>query len=65
MIVEHAGMQDVPAYMAGVRHKERVYRANGMRAMFVYPGEVRGPRWPEGMVGRNDEAGQRSGDAVR
>ena len=52
LIVEYAGMPDVPAYMQGIRHKERVYAANGLRALFLYPGGLRGPRWTEAVARR-------------
>ena len=45
LIVEYAGMPDVPGYMQGVRHKERVYAGNRMPALFLYPRNLRWPRW--------------------
>ncbi len=65
LVVEYAGMPDVPGYMAGVRYKERVYRGNGIRAMFVYPDELRGPRWPEQLIERICRMGQRTGAVGR
>lgn len=50
LIVEYAGMPDVPEYMAGVRHKKEVYRENGLPAVFLYPEDLRGPNWPEKVV---------------
>jgi hypothetical protein len=52
LIVEYAGMPDVPAYMAGVRHKERAYDYNGVPALFLYPTDLTGPRWPEKVIER-------------
>jgi len=62
LVIEYAGMPDVPEYMAGIRHKERVYRENWMRAMFLYPNDLRGPRWPEALIERVRCAGQRTSD---
>jgi len=47
LIIEYAGMMDLPEYAAGVRHKQRAYASNGIEAMFVYPRDLSGPRWPE------------------
>jgi len=52
MIVEYAGMPDIPEYMAGIRHKEQVYRANEIPAAFIYPGDLEGRRWPERILNR-------------
>ena len=50
LIVEYAGMPDKPDYMAGIRHKERVYAYNGVPALFIYPVDLTGPRWPEKVI---------------
>ena len=47
LIVEYVGMPDLPDYMEGIRHKERVYAANGLPALFLYPDDLRGPGSPE------------------
>jgi len=52
LIVEYAGMPDVPDYAAGIRHKQQVYHANRVPAMFLYPQDLQGPQWPERIVGR-------------
>jgi hypothetical protein len=52
LIVEYAGMMDVPDYMAGIRHKQDAYAANGIAAVFVYPDDLRGPDWPGRIVRR-------------
>ena len=52
LVLEYAGMPDRADYMAGILKKEHVYAQNGVPAMFVYPHELRGPRWPERMVER-------------
>ena len=46
LIVEYAGMPDVPEYMAGIRHKKKVYRINAVPVMFIYPHHLQGPDWP-------------------
>jgi hypothetical protein len=52
LVVEYAGMPDVLDYAAGVRHKQEVYQANGIPALFLYPRDLQGPRWPERVVER-------------
>ena len=52
LIVEYAGMPDIPDYMAGVRRKKSVYRANGMPALFIYPKDISGYRWPQKVMTR-------------
>ena len=54
------GMPDVPEYMAGIRHKQRMYRANEIPALFVYPEHLRGPGWPEKLVQRIYQAGRQA-----
>jgi hypothetical protein len=58
MIVEYAGMPDVPEYMAGIRHKQKVYQANGIAALFIYPQDLTGPNWPEKVIERIEQAGR-------
>jgi hypothetical protein len=50
LIVEYAGMPDVPDYLAGIRHKQEAYAANGIAAIFVYPQDLRGTNWPERLI---------------
>ena len=50
LIVEYAGMPDIPDYMAGIRHKQRAYSANNKPALFIYPDDLRGSYWPERVV---------------
>jgi hypothetical protein len=52
LILEYAGMMDVPDYAAGIRHKRRAYARNGLRALFIYPRDLRGPSWPERLIER-------------
>jgi hypothetical protein len=57
LILEYAGMMDVPDYAAGIQHKRRAYARNGLRALFIYPRDLRGPSWPERLVERIRRAG--------
>lgn len=52
LILEYAGMMDIPEYAAGIRHKRRAYARNGLRVLFVYPRDLRGPSWPDRLVER-------------
>ena len=52
LIVEYAGMPDIPEYMAGIRHKERVYRANEIPVAFIYPDDLKGLHWPKQILER-------------
>ena len=58
LIIEYAGMPDRPDYLAGIQHKERVYAANGIPAMFVYPCDLTGPSWPAVLRERIESAGR-------
>ena len=60
LIVEYAGMPDRPAYMDGVRHKQKAYRANAMPALFLYPTDLQGRSWPRQVVQRIESAGRRA-----
>jgi hypothetical protein len=40
LIVEYAGMMDVPDYAAGIEHKAATYRSNEIPAVFVYPEDL-------------------------
>lgn len=52
LVVEYAGMMEVPDYARGIRHKQRAYAANGIPALFVYPTDLTGPAWPEHLYER-------------
>lgn len=52
LIVEYAGMMDVPDYARGIEHKRRVYAANEIPAVFVYPEDLAAPEWPEDLLRR-------------
>jgi hypothetical protein len=52
LVVEYAGLPDIPEYMKGLRHKANVYGVNGIPALFVYPHDLAGPEWPTRLVQR-------------
>ena len=52
LIVEYAGMMDIPDYAQGIRHKQQAYAANEMAALFVYPGYIHNGNWPEQLLQR-------------
>ena len=56
LLVEYAGMMDIPEYAKGIRHKRRAYARNGRRVLFVYPRDLRGPAWPERLMERINRA---------
>jgi hypothetical protein len=56
LIVEYAGMPDVPDYMAGIRHKERVFQQNKLPAVFIYPRDLRNDSWQQQVMARIEEA---------
>ena len=47
LIVEYAGMPEIPEYAEGLRHKMEAYSRNSVPAVFIYPDDLKGPRWPE------------------
>jgi hypothetical protein len=51
-------MPDIPEYMQGIRHKQQVYKANGMAAVFVYPADLEGPAWSEEIYHRIQREGE-------
>jgi hypothetical protein len=57
LIIEYAGMMDVPDYAAGIRHKALAYARNGIPALFVYPRDLTGPAWPAQLAARIRRAG--------
>ena len=56
LIVEYAGMPDVPEYMAGIKHKEKAYSANRVQAVFIYPDDLRGFTGPRDLMERIERA---------
>ena len=52
LIIEYAGMPDLPEYMTGIMHKESTYAANEVPAVFVYPDDLTGPQWPQQILDR-------------
>lgn len=60
LVVEYAGMMDVPDYASGIRHKQRAYDANGITALFVYPKDLTGPAWSEELYRRIEREGEQA-----
>ena len=60
LIIEYAGMPDVPHYRARNRRRQRTYAINGVPAVFVYPKDLSGPDWPARLYGRIERAGERA-----
>ncbi|MFC1805875.1 hypothetical protein ACFL09_02720 [Planctomycetota bacterium] len=58
LIVEYAGMPDIPEYMAGIRRKEQVFHSHRIPAVFIYPWDLEGSHWPEHVMGRIDDVYQ-------
>lgn len=52
LLVEYVGRPDDSTRLAAIRYKDRVYRANGLEMMAVYPDELHGPAWPEKLLDR-------------
>ena len=52
LVIEYAGMPDVPDYAQGIQHKQRAYAANRIPVLFIYPLDLQGPAWPGRLVGR-------------
>ncbi len=66
LIIEYAGMLDVPDYARGIRHKQRAYAANYIPALFIYPADLQGSVWPERLLRRiYSDAGVREALAPR
>lgn len=60
LVVEYAGMMDVPDYAAGIRHKREAYQANGIPVLFVFPENLKEPHWDERLYERIQAACARS-----
>lgn len=52
LVIEYAGMLDVPDYAQGIRHKQRAYAANRIPALFVYPFHLHGQAWSACLIER-------------
>lgn len=48
-----------------IRHKQDAYQANGIPAMFIYPQDLAGPRWPERLYERIQNASLLSDAYIR
>jgi hypothetical protein len=56
LVVEYAGMMDIPDYARGIRHKREAYRANGIAALFLYPADLAGSGWDEKVYQKIEQA---------
>ena len=56
LVIEYAGMMDVPDYARGIAHKQQAYATNAIPVLFVYPEDTAKPGWPKEMVERIEEA---------
>ena len=65
LVVEYAGMPDIPDYAAGIRHKQKAYAVNEIPAVFVYPNDLTGRMWPEKVMDRIYHKAQSSSYARR
>jgi hypothetical protein len=61
LVVEYAGMPEIPEYAQGLRHKMEAYSRNAIPAVFVYPEDLKGPRWPERVMYKMGARGRGSG----
>ncbi|MBN1489899.1 MAG: hypothetical protein JXA69_08280 [Phycisphaerae bacterium] len=62
LVIEYAGMMDVPDYAAGIRHKQDTYAQNAIPALFVYPTDLTRPCWPDRLYGKIEAAGREAPD---
>ncbi len=56
LVVEFAGMMDVPDYATGIQHKRHAYRVNHIPTLFVYPSDITGPSWPQRLMAKIEQA---------
>ncbi|AQT68734.1 endonuclease I [Anaerohalosphaera lusitana] len=45
LILEYAGIKNDPDYDRGIAKKKKLYRANGLEALFVYPEDIYRKNW--------------------
>jgi hypothetical protein len=64
LILEFAGMPDKADYMRKLHYKQRVYHDNAIPAIFIYPQDLTGPSWPEGLYERISQEGYRALGAI-
>ena len=56
LIVEYAGMMDIPDYAQGIEHKKGAYATNDVAAIFVYPEDLARRAWPDRLLERIERA---------
>lgn len=52
IVVEYAGMMDIPDYARGIAHKQQAFAANAIPVLFVYPEDLVKPGWAQNLVER-------------
>lgn len=65
LIVEYAGMQNNPDYDKGVAKKKKLYKANGLDALFLYPEDIYSKNWQDSLKNKlmRYQASRASGSA--
>jgi hypothetical protein len=58
LILEYAGMMDIPDYAKGIEHKRRAFRRNHKPAVFIYPHQIRARDWERKLYERIEYAAQ-------
>lgn len=56
LVVEYAGMMDIPDYARGIAHKQEAFAANAIPVLFVYPADTAKPGWAQELNARIEEA---------
>ena len=62
LVVEYAGMMDIPDYARGILHKQQAFAANAIPALFVYPEDLAKPGWAYELLGRIEQRAYQSTD---
>jgi hypothetical protein len=60
LVIEYAGMMDLPEYAEGIHHKRKTYEANGIAAILIEPQDLAGPAWPDKLFERIVCAGEQA-----
>lgn len=60
LVVEYAGMMDVPDYARGIAHKKLAFAANAIPALFIYPQDLARPEWQPSLITQIEQAASES-----
>jgi hypothetical protein len=52
LIVEYAGMQNNTDYDRGIAKKKKLYKQNGLDALFLYPQDIYKNNWQDNVAGK-------------